>query len=403
MVKRIAVIVSFVLIFLTSLSLVAFLVIKHVAPTPGGQPADNFTETLHQLTDACPAAPLFTRAPIEPADLLAITPLGNFNPPDHTIPTDHMYFVLKNHTEIEPSAARRVIAPSDLTITRMSQSTAEYANGLESNDYSLDFSVCGAVQGKFGHVTRLAPAIQALVANKKPTCHTSHPRPDDSYVYCNYELRENITAGTELGEAGGGTATGLDVWLTDTRPKPLVFANPDRYRNDQLAVACPIEYFADTIRATLSAKLGDGLQQRTEEPICGTINYDLPGTLQGNWLAGDGLIDQPENWSKSLTFGFDNIDPSISVISIGGLISQPGVLVFASQDTGTTNRRFADVTADGKIYCYETTARRHQGRTDFTGQRLLVQLTSPAAMQTEVQAGSCQTPRAFTKATTYQR
>src|SRR5262245_20456675 len=58
-----------------------------------------------------PGTPVFAQSPIALSDLSVIVPLGNLNPPDHTLPTNHAYF-------FHPSVANaEVKSPAAGTIT----------------------------------------------------------------------------------------------------------------------------------------------------------------------------------------------------------------------------------------------------------------------------------------------
>src|SRR6185436_518806 len=60
-------------------------------------------------TSDLPSTLVFSYPPI-PLDGTDFTvPIGNLNPPDHTIPTDHAYFY---HRLFHPSASFEVIAPA---------------------------------------------------------------------------------------------------------------------------------------------------------------------------------------------------------------------------------------------------------------------------------------------------
>lgn len=85
----------------------------------------------------CADGPIFTKIPLDPAKILSITPLGNLNPPDHTIPTDHIYLVVKNNNEIHPKSATAVFSPSDITITRITHQSTKKSGKAFSDDYSI--------------------------------------------------------------------------------------------------------------------------------------------------------------------------------------------------------------------------------------------------------------------------
>ncbi len=365
------------------------------------------------IASDCPNRPLFTVPPIDPKDFLTIIPLGNLSPPDHIIPTDHIYLTVKDNNKIDPTKAVPVMAPGDITITRISHNTALKSGKVFSDDYAIDFSPCKDVRANFGHVTKLSDELKAVFDKASPGCQSHNPRPEDKYSYCNADVSYKLSAGAAIGEAGGGTSTGLDWRLVDRRSMPLVWANPKRYRDDQFHFACPIDLYDPKIKAELYERFGGyGGQKRTVEPRCGEVNQDKPGTAQGNWISGDGLIDQPEQWSKTLALVHDNADPTIGVVSIGGVIGEPTKIQFTPKHEGTLNREFGEVLPDGKIYCYQGEMRRAQDQSQPANlafnrieslQRVIIQLISANSMKIELQNGSCSDEVSFLKPTVYQR
>ncbi len=355
----------------------------------------------HAANASCPAGPIFTVSPIEQGRLLSITPLGNLNPPDHTLPTDHIYLVLKEHINVDASAIAKVAAPSDLRISQIRHQTAKIQGTVWTDDYAIDFSPCRDIYTNFGHVTKLSPALESAIAGKNGNCQTQRPRPGDEYTYCRYEISITLKAGDAIGEAGGGTPTGLDWQVLDYRAKPLAYANPKRYRESSLYFACPLDLYTPAIKATLYSKLGYSNQKRTVEPLCGLVNQDILGTAQGNWFTGGPNVaaDSPETWSQGLALVHDNIDASVGVVSIGGVIGNPGRIMFTPASNGTVNREFSEVRADGIIYCYE-------GRSGPPGsqtRKVLIQMTNDTNMNVESQSGTCTGTLSFTSSTLYQR
>lgn len=351
----------------------------------------------------CPEGAVFTTTPIQSTDLISIVPLGNLNPPDHTIPTDHIYLQIKNNNEIDPSASKKVVSPGEMSITKISRSKAVKKGEIFTDDYSLDFSPCKDVEGKFGHLTKLSENLKNTYESSKPKCQVERPRPEDEYTYCSVDLDLKVKSGQLIGEAGGGRPTGLDFWLTDFRQKPLLFANPQRYRKDQFYVACPLDLFGLDIKKQLYEKLGrNGDNSRTIEPRCGQIDQDIAGTAQGNWMTGEGLLDEPKNWGKTLSLVHDNANPKIGVASIGGVIGQPGRIEFEPKDEGNINREFNQVKPDGKIYCYEGKIIRPNGG-QKQSERLVLQLTSETQLKIEIQTGQCGPDISFSNPTVYER
>lgn len=352
---------------------------------------------------ACPSGPLFSLPPIALDKTLAIIPLGNLSPPDHTLPTDHIYLAVKNHNAIEPQAITGLVAPGDLTIVQVAHSVAKIQGVVRSDDYSIDFSLCREVMGRFGHVTALAPALKALLEQRSGQCMTQAPRPGDEYRHCRYQLSSPVKAGASLGEVGGGTPTGLDWQMTDRRRIRLAYANPSRYYESAFYFACPLDFYEGQARAALSAKLGGPGQRRTVEPLCGAVAQDLPGTAQGNWFTGGPQVqaDSPETWGKGLALVHDNLDGVTGVVSIGGVVAEPTKLLFQPKREGTFNREFSEVRADGQVYCYE-------GSTNLSGppsppRHVLLQMNDATTMRVEYRAGSCPATPAFTNPTTYTR
>ena len=357
----------------------------------------------------CPKSPLFTASPININDLLHVVPLGHLNPPDHTIPTDHTYLTVKNTNQIIPDSAREVFAPGDITITTIQKTHVIRGGRLQSDDYSIDFSPCKEVRGKFGHITKLS-SILSKMADTDLSCDTRKSGPADEATYCRKDLNFKIKAHELIGEAGGGSATGLDFQLVDRRSEKLNYANPKRYREDQLHYVCPLDYFDLAIKDSLYQKLGNNLTKRTIEPKCGEVNQDKLGTAQGNWMKSDGsprfageagLIDTPENWSKSIALVHDNIDASIGVVSIGGMITNPQRIQFNPSQTGNINREFSQVKPNGQIYCYEgrSIGQQQGGKSG----RVLIELTSDTVLKAEYQALSCNESINFNSPTAYER
>lgn len=361
--------------------------------------------TIARTGPGCAAGGVFTAPPMAPADFLSITPLGNLNPPDHTVPTDHIYVVIKENNTIDPAYDKTVRAPGDIVIQSMSHNTAKKQGAVFSDDYAIDFSPCNDVRINFGHVTTISPQLQAAFEAARPSCNTQVPRPGDDYTYCRADLNYTMKAGEIIGTAGGGASTGLDIQAIDRRVTGNPYANPSRYRSDALHFVCPLDLFDQTTKAALYEKLGSNRIKRTIEPRCGAVNQDVPGTAQGNWITGvkaNDPIDQPGNWDKSIALVHDNFNPAIGVASIGGVIGSPTIIAFVPKHDGTINREFSEVKPDGNVYCYQTDAQPGSGNVARSGS-LLIQLTSATTMQAEFIPGACPGSVAFSKATTYER
>ena len=350
----------------------------------------------------CPQGSLFTMFPIKQNDLLYVFPLGHLNPPDHTIPTDHIYLTVKNTNEIVSEGAKQVFAPGDITIQSIRKTKVIRGGKPQSDDYAIDLSSCKQVRANFGHVTKLSPTLLALVEKGEwDSCDNRKSGPQDESTYCRKQVSFKIASGELIGEAGGGTSTGLDFQLVDRRSEKLNYANPKRYREDQFHYVCPLDYFDQTSKDSLYQKLGNNLTKRTIEPRCGEVNQDKIGTAQGNWTQAEGFIDSPESWSKNLALVHDNVDPNLGELVIGGTISTPAKIQFTPKNEGKINREFSQVKTDETIYCYEGES-ISQSQGGHSG-RVLIQLMSDASLKAEYQVSSCQDNLQFASPTIYQR
>ncbi len=161
----------------------------------------------------------------------------------------------------------------------------------------------------------------------------------------------------------------------------------------------PLDYFDAISRTKLEAKLSsaDGRIKRTAAPLGGEYNYDIAGAAIGNWIK-QGYSKFPED--NNLALVKDNITPSIQVFSAGntlpGLTS--GTYYFLPKSSGIINRNFADVKADGTIYCYTLDL---LGFVNFgnsiPGTSIIIKMEGNASMSAEKRNCDCScTPYVFT-------
>lgn len=353
---------------------------------------------------AC-ADPLLTVLPVALEGFESITPLGNFNAPDHTIPTDHIYVNFRpkpgSRGGLGSTLAAPVVSPGRVKVESMMRVTANEDGVTRTDDFKLDLRPCGPVRMSFDHINEIAPRLAAAIAGQSGDCQESRPRPTAVYRYCRFRVDLTLEPGEAIGTGGAGNAVGIDIGANDDRSAAGVVAEPSRYMQPDLHVICPLDLFAPAVREQLYSRLGRSGQPRTVEPRCGTIYQDKPGTLQGNWFAGPGYAQQPEIWGKSLALAHDNFDPTRGAIVIGGVIAEPGQFTFVPKHDGRVDREFAEV-SDGALYCYDL-ARQFQGGPPGPALRLLVSLASAKELRVERQSGACSAGVAFATPTTYTR
>src|SRR5262245_1597388 len=183
----------------------------------------------------------FTVSPIPVSAIEFVTALGQINPPDHTLPTDHIYFY---HRLNHPNAPQyEVVAPAGGTV----------ATVLKGNDDKVYISVTSSHTYYLGHVT-LDSGIRDGV---------------------------KVQAGQRLGVTSN-LSYGLDLGLLN-QSFTQGFINPARYNNDSLHADAPLKYFDEPLRSTLY-----GMVTRTGGDKDGEINFDRAGRLAGGWFL-DGL------------------------------------------------------------------------------------------------------------------
>jgi hypothetical protein len=336
----------------------------------------------------CPTGDaLFTHLPTDLASVAAIVPLGNLNPPGHTLPTRHIYVYPEMLVPGDPSTAITVPvrAPGLMEIVAV-------AYHPDAQDWSLYLKPCRDVMLYFFHLNALAPAIAAAVGNMA-----------DGVALPDF-VAKTVAIPVKPGELLGEAKT-FDIGLQDVRKPPQPFVNPQRYAVDfpalyallpelagdpaaqalvetivprALANRCPIDYFKPGPQAALAAKLGDfdGATPASGNPPCHSHMQDVAFSAQGNWfhaldptnaaLLAEEFAVALANW---------NVDPAVQLFSLNENV--PGFLpqlLEAPADPDDrnaafefpvregpqrTNRRFAEI-VDDALYCYDL-VRVHRG------------------------------------------
>ena len=341
---------------------------------------------------ACPPGnALFSIPPVALSNVVGWEPLGPMSPPSHTFPTDHQYLYVANPTpngslpQTRPSYP--LIAPANIRVVMLASGTIS-ASGV--TDYSIYFQPCADVAGQFGHVGTLSGPLAALVNTINQRCNTYEPAPGFPVTQCqSSNLAIDIPAGTQIGTVGDGGSIALDWWLQDRRLSPLHFANATRFsvRPDNFDTAHTVgasDYFTPSMANQIAAKVGrfDGAIKRTLLPLGGSIAVDVDATARGYWFKS-GQPYPPESSHAALVPDYVTPD-SVQVFSLG--VSQATVgsrlQVFAPTRSGTINRAFESITADGNTYCYEFNSNLFFGN---AANIILVQLVNTTTLKIEVQ------------------
>lgn len=223
------------------------------------------------------AGPLsFTVAPIDPATLQYIVPLGNMGPWAHTLPTDHAYFY--HHLQSGTFVPVPVLAP---------------AAGVVNNTYP----------GTNGEVKLW------IQVNSRFTYYFDHLVPAPGMT-----VGARVEAGAVVGTSPGAA---LDFAVRDM-DSPVGYIVPSRYGMDSLYGQSPMKYFVEPLRSQFYAKV-----QRVGGDPDGQVNFDVDGTLSGNWFAESLPTNATSSadmnvGTRQLAFARDVRFPDRQRVSIGG-------------------------------------------------------------------------------------
>ena len=315
-------------------------------------PTSPSSATAGESTGSVNAGPFVFRAsPVAVEAIRWITPLGNLNPPDHTVPTDHIYFYIAAPDAGESFVTMRTafFAPADGTVT----------------------TLFGAVGAESKIVVRATSTISYYIDHIIPDVTVSPGT--------------RLAAGQRLGTSGAAYA--VDLGVINTGLTLTGFANPARYPSDTLHADAPLKYYEEPLRSQLYAKV-----QRLGSDRDGKIDFDVPGRLAGNWYV--------ENGTNAVAFAYNTYDPAQVRISIGGILATNGVF-----STGAAEPRPRDVSVESGLVRY-TLTRARTGLPllfDTPFGSMLVQMLTDTRMRAEVFAANSRADAFTSNARTFIR
>jgi hypothetical protein len=264
---------------------------------------------------ALPAGQLvFSRFPVDTTSYVFILPLGNLNPPDHTYPSDHIYFVGLSQEMVLYAPAPGVVLD-----------TFTFDEGNGQHDNRITIGVTNTASYYFMHVVL------------------------DNGI----KVGDKIEVGQRLGIVGTSFMPNFDLGvMVKTVEQP--FIHPELYGPSTIHCDSPFKHFPENMRKRLYAKV-----MRLGPQKDGKICYDKKGTLAGNWISENAPGDPMKAdhfGSYFVAFVYDIYDPSKMVISIGNdsfFTSVTGKQSFDKEQVfyvQNNAKKFEEVTpADGKI------------------------------------------------------
>jgi hypothetical protein len=251
----------------------------------------------------------FSESPLAVTDLKYIVPMGRMFD-SHVTPTDHQYWQPSNSNAAWLTYS--IKAPADGYIVGVGKflkdSSATLDNAQKGNAEGDDYRVIVEYSCKTYSIF-----IHLHSINNKFFSQIKF----DSNNNSQSGLRLKIAKGEELGKVGGNS---YDFTVVDTTQKLTGYVVPKHYTDSEgwrMYVIDPLESFSEPVKSQLAAK-----SLRSAAPIGGKIDYDVAGTLVGNWFkkgtnAFAGLAGERRYWDGHLTMAYDHVDPTRVILSTG--------------------------------------------------------------------------------------
>ncbi len=272
---------------------------------------------------------LFTNSPMNMDDIAYLTPYGQVTGA-HITPIDHLYFEPLERS-LGPDIYE-VRAIQDGIIYDIGKREISTDTGVKKDfaDWRLDIAHNCTFTSYFDLMTSVSPEIEKAYEDIKSGLQF------DGLI---------IEAGQLLGYVGGQT---LDFGVYDYEIVLPGFITPDLYNYEYWKVHTvdPFEYFPDEISEKLLKKM-----IRTIEPQAGKIDYDVDGTLSGNWFeqGTNGYAGKnPQNyWIGHLSIAPHEMNPSYWRVGIGHLSVDDNVFLIQG------NTEPVNVTVNSGVVFYE--------------------------------------------------
>jgi len=292
-------------------------------------------------------------------DFDRIIPLGQINPPGHTFPTDHIYFVL---TGLD----RTIYAPTGGKVLYIEE-TGLYGDG------AIRIGVTSTMSYYLGHV----------------------------FVSEDLQVGDMVEAGDEIAMSGNTSCVDLGVINKDIDNGFL----SEKYPAVTLYGDKPLSYYNEPLRTQLYEMVcplqpsNDPDFVYDEEVTDGEFAIDELGTLCGNWLL-EGCFDSQSwyEWTDTLAFGYDVYYPDQIRIGIG---TYSNAFALNKEDNPV---RPEDVTvSSGAVAYYLYNANNVSNEVFMTSREklMMVQMLSDTRIKIEIFDDTTSVSRAFTSGALY--
>lgn len=322
---------------------------------------------------ACTGKTLLNHLPTDTSALTGIEALGHMNG-QHVLPSqgDHVSMIMVP-ASTTTSQVTNVYSPGNVTIvqvtamTQTANSTVTGQSDAGHTDYLLDFASCRDVVFALGHIETLTNQLLSNLSQTQPQC--SDGTIVNNCVYNN--LKIVLSGGELIGTAGGPSFPGnaFDFGAVDDRTATLPFIDTSSRAastgfinlgnaNSYSHAVCPLDYFTPNLKQLLYSRLTMENQGVNGIPACGTTMQDKKGTIQGDWYdQNTNNLSQGLDTAGVLAFAHSNLDASKAEVSVGTDLVQSQYggtqLIFTPASSGYINRDPGQITADGRIYCFD--------------------------------------------------
>ena len=248
-----------------------------------------------------------------PSELItAIIPMGKVSPGSgHVTPTDHLYI---HRDPPEGEDTEYVLAPADgfiVSIQRFPEDQPLIAGDWSSPnvpDHRVVIMHSCSLFTIFIHLGEFAEEIAEQTGDIPLNGNWSVGSSPAIEVHSEQPIAKF-----------GGDSNDWSVHDADT--KLTGFVVPEHYIVEEWKIHTvdPFQFYDEPTKSELLSKV-----IREVEPIAGKIDYDIEGTIAGNWFL-DGTVDYsgnkpmgtPRYWEGHLYIGYGYIDPTQVRISIG--------------------------------------------------------------------------------------
>ena len=295
----------------------------------------------------------FTHNILDSESFSRIIPLGQINPPGHSFPTDHIYYVLDG-------PAHPVYAPTGGTVLYISDASAY-------GDYDIRIAVTNTMTYYLGHI----------------------------YINTNLQEGDTVLAGDQLGISGNTSC--VDFGLINKNINNTFIST--NYPSVTLYGDKPLSYYTEPLKSQLYALVKPPLPADEPDYVYdggvtdGNFVYDVQGTLLGNWFTESSITAEWYEWEDQLSFSYDLFYTNQIRIAAGNY-STP----IALNNTDNLIAPESVTTASGAVAYYIYNANvTNKGLP--TGERiglLMVQMLSDTRIKLEIFTDTTSIAHAFT-------